>query len=120
MERGTDDGRAAQHRDALLEAARLLSRGARHAGSDPADFAAVLLRAWQEVDGPPTAFDPGFHADPGTGVEALAFVVDPGAEAGLVLRLAGEHPDSFERIDLPSESAATPEAARRTFFGGDG
>jgi hypothetical protein len=112
-----DVDRAGRHREALLEAARDLSREERLAGGDPGRFVGVLKRAWEQLDGPPTSFDPDFCVDLHTGVEALAFVVhgEPAA-GGLVLRLAGEHPDSFERIAVPAQGGASPEEVRLAFF----
>ena len=61
--------------------------------------------------------DPEFEPDPVTGVEAMAFVVDAGpagTAGGLLLRLPGELPDSFEAVAAPS--SPDPAAVRRAFF----
>jgi hypothetical protein len=102
------------HRNRLLAAARRTVEAARAANADPHDMAAELHRTWAGLAGPPTVFDHEFQSDPVTGVEALAFVVDEGA-AGVVLRLTGELPDSFEPVVV----GASPAEARLAFFAPD-
>jgi hypothetical protein len=100
-------------RDALLQAAEATVAGARRDGLDPLRLTPVLQAAWAAFVGPTAAFDDDFHADPATGVEALAFVVADGG--GLVLRLPGELPDSFEPVALP-RSPCTPAELRAAWF----
>jgi hypothetical protein len=106
------------HRDALLAAAEDAVDAARRAGDDPVGIVPALHRAWRALAGPVTRFDPDFVPDDRTGVEGLAFVV--GVEgrglAGLLLRLPGELPDSFEPIDDPVDDGA-PAAVRQAWFG---
>ena len=102
-----------ERRDALLRAAEAAVDAARRDGIDPLGVTALLLAAWAGGDGPAAA-DEDFHVDHATGVEALAFVADDGG--GLVLRLPGELPDSFEPVGVP-RSPCTPAELRAAWFG---
>jgi hypothetical protein len=105
-------------RDTLLAVAAQLADRAHRTRTDPARFAADLHGAWRGlVDGTPVAADADFSADPTTGVEALAFVVGDGggAQGGIVLRLAGELPDSFEPV-TGLRPLTTPDDVRDAFF----
>lgn len=99
-------------RDGLLAVARQLvaeSRGV----VDPDEVARRVRSACALT----VHVDPRFEVDPITGVEALAFVVDAGpagSAGGLLLRLPGELPDSFEAVATPS--SVDPLEIRREFF----
>ena len=105
-------------RDTLLAVAAELADRAHRARTDPARYAADLHGAWRGLaDGIPVAADADFSADPTTGVEALAFVVGDadGALGGIVLRLSGELPDSFEPVSGRGPLTA-PEDVRDAYF----
>ena len=102
-------------RDALLRAAEATVARARVDGLDPVRLTPLLLAAWAGLVGPAVVFDEDFQPDPATGVEALAFVVGDGG--GLVLRLPGELPDSFEAVTAPG-SPWTPADVRAAWFAG--
>lgn len=114
---GTGD--VAGRRDQLLLVATETVQAARRVGADPCVITPALHASWRVVGGSALTFDEDFRADPATGVEALAFVV--GADratirGGLVLRLPGEWPDSFEAVDLPSTAPPSTGAVRHAFF----
>jgi hypothetical protein len=110
-----------EHRQALLDAARDVVGAARRADVDPDHVVDHLVVGWGRLAGPAPTFDDEFHPDPATGVEALAFVVRAagGVRAGLVLRLAGELPDSFEPLDGELPALATPADVRQAYFASD-
>src|SRR5689334_21015068 len=98
---------AERRRDELLAAAREAVQLALSAGADPADGLGLLQAAWAAVPGPDLA-DADFQRHPAHAVESLAFLVRGGAQGdagGLVFRLVGEHPDSFEAVRVPSGSS---------------
>jgi hypothetical protein len=102
-------------RDSVLAIARDVVRTCSRRADDPAVVAA-LLRAACGVE---IRVEDDFSADPVSGVEALGFVVASGslgAVGGLILRLPGELPDSFEPV--PALDGRDPGAARRQFFAG--
>jgi hypothetical protein len=110
-----EDG-AAAHRDALLRAAAAVVGRARDDGLEPQRLGPVLVAAWAQLAGPPCRSDEDFRPDLTSGVEALAFVVDGGIPAGgIVLRLPGELPDSFEAVTPPGP--CSPEELRQAWFG---
>lgn len=100
-------------RDGLLAVARQLVAESR--GSLDPDEVGRRFRAACALA---VHVDDQFEADPTTGVEALAFVVDAGpagSAGGVLLRLPGELPDSFEAVAAPA--SLDPAAVRRSFFG---
>jgi hypothetical protein len=101
-------------RDELLVRAVDVVDRARRAGDDPALLAALLRSAWHGLTDAVVA-DDEFHPDVATGVEALGFLAGPGA-GGVVLRLAGELPDSFERLDV-GPAVASAAGVRHAYFG---
>lgn len=112
------DPAATRHRDLLLKIAIGVVSQARQDGVDPEEIGRSLHDAWCRVTGPPTQIDDDFWPDPTTGVEALAFVVGTSpaaARGGLLLRLPGELPDSFESLD--PRDVLSPARLRRTYFG---
>jgi hypothetical protein len=113
------DEDAIDHRDALLATARRVVASAHRSDLPPDRIGERLHAAWHRIAGPPTTFDDDFCRDGRTGVEALAFVVGrgPGRCAGVILRLRGELPDSFEPVDDPPVTPSSPTAVRRAFFG---
>lgn len=114
------DPAATRHRDLLLRIAISVVSQARQDEVDPGVISHSLHAAWCRVTGPPTRIDDDFWPDPDTGVEALAFVVGASpasARGGLLLRLPGELPDSFESMDPSCGDALSPAGLRRTYFG---
>lgn len=99
----TDDR---HHRDRLLALAReVLS--VTPPDSPPPTVTATLRAALAAHAARPVEVEPDFAADAATGVEALAFAVGaPGASrpGGLILRLPGELPDSFEPVEGPGSA----------------
>jgi hypothetical protein len=107
----------------LLELARVAVIESRATGASPEETEQRLLAAWSLAGHPPVASDDRFWPDPVTGVEALAFLVGDkeGRSAGIVLRLPGEYPDSFEAVPIDPTQAPDPAAVRAQYFGsGDG
>ena len=105
----------------LLELARAAARESRSMAESPEETEQRLLAAWAAAGLADEAADDRFWPDPTTGVEGLAFVVgdDDGRMAGLVLRLPGEYPDSFEAVSGAADELTGPADVRARFFGGD-
>jgi hypothetical protein len=120
-------------RDDLLRIAREAVRSAERQGVDPVLAGEVIVDAW--LDGHPhlevvdpteqrtpgtIAADPAFTPEPLRGVESLAFVVygnGGGAAAGIILRIPGEYPDSYEVVGMPDSRGHTPDEIRAVFYG---
>ena len=114
--------------------ARDAVRSAAREGVDPLLAGAVIADAWLKgrphlrvvgsTDHPTpgtVAVDRAFTPEPGRGVESLAFVVYGNGgtpAAGIILRIPGEHPDSFEGVAMPDSSGGDPPAAIRAAFYG--
>jgi hypothetical protein len=109
---------AEQCRDHLLAVARDVVREATRGGHDPATIAGRILAAWLPLRLEIRSADHDFELHASTGVEAMAFVVrESGTEAGgVILRLRGELPDSFEAVALAGPGPHDPMAAWRAFF----
>jgi hypothetical protein len=110
----------AELRDALLARAVDVVDRAGRSGDGPTTVGADLLAAWRALaaEGPdPVGLltDDGFQPDVATGVEALAFLVAPGT-GGVVLRLPGELPDSFEALDV-GPAVRSAAGVRHAWFG---
>jgi hypothetical protein len=101
-------------RNALLAGAVDEVDAARRADDEPSTLASRLRSVWQRLDEGVVA-DDDFHPDGATGVEALAFLAGPGA-GGVVLRLTGELPDSFEALDV-GPGVASASGVRHAYFG---
>jgi hypothetical protein len=105
-------------RDHLLVVARdVAHRAARH-GQDPATIASRILAAWLPLGLEIRSADHDFEIHESTGVESFAFVVrHEGTEAGgVILRLDGEYPDSFESVALRGPGPHEPVEVQRVFF----
>jgi hypothetical protein len=108
------------HRDRLLAIAREAVQDAARQGADPSTVAARILAAWLSLGIGVSSTDHGFELDERTGVEALAFVVIAAEtrSGGVILRLAGEYPDSFDPVTWSGAPLEDPIAVRRSFFSG--
>ena len=81
---------------------------------DPSGAAELILSAWEGHGDEILSVDTDFQVDARTGVEILAFAARSGG--GVVLRLPGEIPDSFEPVALAGPGPFTSDEVRRAFF----
>jgi hypothetical protein len=99
----------------MLDLAREAVAAAHRDGADPAEVAVLLHAAWAgAVDA-----DVDFVLDPDKGVEGLGFVVRhaDAVAGGLVLRLPGDFPDSYEAVAVDGLGPDLDGSAiRRAFF----
>lgn len=109
---------SAQCRDQLLVVAREVAHQAARHGQDPATIAARILAAWLPLGLEIRSADHDFEIHESTGVESFAFVVrHEGTEAGgVILRLDGEYPDSFEAVALVGPGPHEAVEVQRVFF----
>jgi hypothetical protein len=114
-------GRAEADRDELLAVARAVSARAAGGGIPTGDVAGLILVAWLETGLVVTDADPAFVPGLDGDVESLAFLVATDEEpveaaAGIVLRLPGCYPDSFDPVPLPRPPLPDPAALRAAFL----
>lgn len=105
-----------ERRNLLLDLAQSAILDAVRDHRPPEDAVAALLQGWMSAGVHPDATELTFTTR--GPVESLGFVVhdDTGPAGGLILRLPGEFPDSFEAVDATDGSL---ESVRRGFFATD-
>jgi len=118
------DGAAALQQ-VLLDTARAAVEAHDAAGGDPGLVGEQIVAVWQSsAPSVPHRHEPSFTLDPTSGVEAMAFLIERSAahapgRGGIVLRLPGELPDSFEPVALPPAADGHVDdlaAVRASFF----
>jgi hypothetical protein len=109
-----------QCRDHLLAVAHEVVRESTRRGHDPATMAGRILAAWLPLGHGVTSADHDFELDESTGVEAFAFVAGLGdaRAGGVILRLPGEFPDSFDAVPLSEPGPIDHIRVRSAFFEG--